>query len=132
VGIVFQDPASSLNPRRSVGWSIGEPLRLAGSSQADIDRAVRDALERVKLPASFAQRFPHQLSGGQRQRVSIARGLIADPVLLIADEPTSALDVTIQARVLDIMREAVADTGLAAMFISHDLAVVSLLSDRVA
>src|SRR5690606_26787372 len=69
---------------------------------------------------------------GQRQRVSIARGLIADPVLLIADEPTSALDVTIQARVLDIMREAVADTGLAAMFISHDLAVVSLLSDRVA
>jgi len=132
VGIVFQDPASSLNPRRSVGWSIGEPLRLAGRSQADTDRAVRDALERVKLPAAFAQRFPHQLSGGQRQRVSIARGLISDPVLLIADEPTSALDVTIQARVLDIMRETVADTGLSAMFISHDLAVVSLLSDRVA
>jgi len=132
VGIVFQDPASSLNPRRSVGWSIGEPLRLAGASQADADRAVRDALERVKLPVAFAGRFPHQLSGGQRQRVSIARGLISDPVLLIADEPTSALDVTIQARVLDIMRETVADTGLAALFISHDLAVVSLLSDRVA
>ena len=132
VGIVFQDPASSLNPRRSVGWSIGEPLRLAGRSQADTDRAVRDALERVKLPAAFAQRFPHELSGGQRQRVSIARGLISDPVLLIADEPTSALDVTIQARVLEIMRETVADTGLAAMFISHDLAVVSLLSDHVA
>jgi peptide/nickel transport system ATP-binding protein len=132
VGIVFQDPASSLNPRRSVGWSIGEPLRLAGRSQADTERAVRDALERVKLPAAFARRFPHQLSGGQRQRVSIARGLISDPMLLIADEPTSALDVTIQARVLDIMRETVADTGLAAMFISHDLAVVSLLSDRVA
>jgi peptide/nickel transport system ATP-binding protein len=129
---VFQDPASSLNPRRSVGWSIGEPLRLAGRSQADTERAVRDALERVKLPAAFARRFPHQLSGGQRQRVSIARGLISDPMLLIADEPTSALDVTIQARVLDIMRETVADTGLAAMFISHDLAVVSLLSDRVA
>ena len=132
VGIVFQDPASSLNPRRSIGWSIGEPLRLAGSSATDTDRAVRDALERVKLPASFANRFPHQLSGGQRQRVSIARGLISDPVLLIADEPTSALDVTIQARVLEIMRETVADTGLSAMFISHDLAVVSLLSDRVA
>jgi len=132
VGIVFQDPASSLNPRRSVGWSIGEPLRLAGASQADADRAVRDALERVKLPAAFAGRFPHQLSGGQRQRVSIARGLISDPVLLTADGPTSALDGTIRPRVLDIMRETVADTGLAALFISHDLAVVSLLSDRVA
>ncbi|HLS92957.1 MAG TPA: ABC transporter ATP-binding protein [Microbacterium sp.] len=133
VGIVFQDPASSLNPRRTVGWSIGEPLRIAGGTPAaDIDRRVREALERVKLPAAFARRLPHELSGGQRQRVSIARALIADPVLLIADEPTSALDVTIQARVLEVLRDAVAETGLSALFISHDLAVVSLLADRVA
>ncbi|GAB2542993.1 ATP-binding cassette domain-containing protein [Brachybacterium huguangmaarense] len=134
LGMVFQDPASSLNPRRTVGWSIAEPLRLggrAGNDGSDVDARVRAALESVRLPASFARRLPHELSGGQRQRVSIARALILEPSLLIADEPTSALDVTTQAHVIDVLREAVAATDLACLFISHDLAVVGMLADSV-
>ena len=132
VGLVFQDPASSLNPRRTVGWSIGEPLKLAGrTSRAEIDRRVRHALEVVRLPASYASRLPHELSGGQRQRVSIARALILDPALLIADEPTSALDVTIQAHVIEVLRDAIEEARFACVFISHDLAVVASLADHV-
>ena len=132
VGLVFQDPASSLNPRRTVGWSIGEPLKLAGrTSRAEIDRRVRHALEVVRLPASYASRLPHELSGGQRQRVSIARALILDPALLIADEPTSALDVTIQAHVIEVLRDAIEEARFACVFISHDLAVVGSLADQV-
>ncbi|MGP4976326.1 ATP-binding cassette domain-containing protein [Brachybacterium tyrofermentans] len=132
VGLVFQDPASSLNPRRTVGWSIGEPLQLAGGiSRTDIARRVKRALEIVHLPASYVSRLPHELSGGQRQRVSIARALILEPALLIADEPTSALDVTIQAHVIDVLRDAIAETRFACVFISHDLAVVGSLADHV-
>ncbi|MGP9683025.1 ATP-binding cassette domain-containing protein [Brachybacterium sp. AOP3-A1-3] len=132
VGLVFQDPASSLNPRRTVGWSIGEPLQLAGGiSRTDIARRVKRALEIVHLPASYVSRLPHELSGGQRQRVSIARALILEPALLIADEPTSALDVTIQAHVIDVLRDAIAETRFACVFISHDLAVVGSLADQV-
>ncbi|MGP9844052.1 ATP-binding cassette domain-containing protein [Brachybacterium sp. 107] len=132
VGLVFQDPASSLNPRRTVGWSIGEPLQLAGgTSRTDIARRVKRALEVVHLPASYVSRLPHELSGGQRQRVSIARALILEPALLIADEPTSALDVTIQAHVIDVLRDAIAETRFACVFISHDLAVVGSLADHV-
>ncbi|GAA1483989.1 ATP-binding cassette domain-containing protein [Brachybacterium fresconis] len=132
VGLVFQDPASSLNPRRTVGWSIGEPLQLAGGiSRTDIARRVKRALEIVHLPASYVSRLPHELSGGQRQRVSIARALILEPALLIADEPTSALDVTIQAHVIDVLRDAIEETRFACVFISHDLAVVGTLADRV-
>ncbi len=132
VGLVFQDPASSLNPRRTVGWSIGEPLQLAGrSSRAGIGRRVAEALQVVRLPASYASRLPHELSGGQRQRVSIARALIRRPSLLIADEPTSALDVTIQAHVIEVLRDAIEATQFACVFISHDLAVVGSLADRV-
>ncbi|WP_276544983.1 ABC transporter ATP-binding protein [Brachybacterium muris] len=131
-GLVFQDPASSLNPRRTVGWSIGEPLHLAGGvARADVDRRVRHALEQVRLPASYAQRLPHELSGGQRQRVSIARALILQPSLLIADEPTSALDVTVQAHVIEVLREAIEEARFACVFISHDLAVVGSLADHV-
>ncbi|WME22830.1 ATP-binding cassette domain-containing protein [Brachybacterium sp. GU-2] len=132
VGLVFQDPASSLNPRRTVGWSIGEPLKLAGrTSRAEIGRRVRHALEVVRLPASYASRLPHELSGGQRQRVSIARALILEPALLIADEPTSALDVTIQAHVIEVLRDAIEEARFACVFISHDLAVVGSLADHV-
>ncbi|WP_193105490.1 ABC transporter ATP-binding protein [Brachybacterium sp. FME24] len=132
VGLVFQDPASSLNPRRTVGWSIGEPLQLAGgTSGTQIDQRVRRALEIVRLPASYVGRLPHELSGGQRQRVSIARALILEPALLIADEPTSALDVTIQAHVIEVLRDAIEATRFACVFISHDLAVVGSLADHV-
>ena len=132
VGLVFQDPASSLNPRRTVGWSIGEPLQLGGrTARSEIGRRVRQALEIVRLPASFASRLPHELSGGQRQRVSIARALIREPSLLIADEPTSALDVTIQAHVIEVLRDAIETARFACVFISHDLAVVGSLADHV-
>lgn len=131
-GLVFQDPASSLNPRRTVGWSIGEPLQLAGGvTGAEVEKRVRRALEQVRLPASYAQRLPHELSGGQRQRVSIARALILEPSLLIADEPTSALDVTIQAHVIEVLREAIEEARFACVFISHDLAVVGSFADHV-
>jgi peptide/nickel transport system ATP-binding protein len=144
IGMVFQDPASSLNPRRTVGWSISEPLLLGGRhggsdarptrtrrSNAQIDSAVRDALDLVHLPSSMATRLPHELSGGQRQRVSIARALIHRPSLLIADEPTSALDVTTQAHVIEVLQDAVAATQLACIFISHDLSVVGMMADTV-
>ncbi|UVY84503.1 ABC transporter ATP-binding protein [Brachybacterium sp. NBEC-018] len=132
VGMVFQNPASSLNPRRTVGWSVGEPLRLEGTtSRADAARRVAAALEQVRLPASYARRLPHELSGGQRQRVSIARALIRRPSLLVADEPTSALDVTIQAHVIEVLREAIEEARFACVFISHDLAVVGSLADHV-
>ncbi|PZP14755.1 MAG: ABC transporter ATP-binding protein [Brachybacterium faecium] len=131
-GLVFQDPASSLNPRCTVGWSIGEPLQLAGGvTGAEVEKRVARALEQVRLPASYAQRLPHELSGGQRQRVSIARALILEPSLLIADEPTSALDVTIQAHVIEVLREAIEEVRFACVFISHDLAVVGSLADHV-
>ena len=132
VGLVFQDPASSLNPRRTVGWSIGEPLQLAGNVPGtEIARRVKHALDVVRLPASYTSRLPHELSGGQRQRVSIARALILEPALLIADEPTSALDVTIQAHVIEVLRDAIEATRFACVFISHDLAVVGSLADHV-
>ncbi|RCS74420.1 ABC transporter ATP-binding protein [Brachybacterium alimentarium] len=132
VGLVFQDPASSLNPRRTVGWSIGEPLQLAGNvPRTEIARRVKHALDVVRLPASYTSRLPHELSGGQRQRVSIARALILEPALLIADEPTSALDVTIQAHVIEVLRDAIEATRFACVFISHDLAVVGSLADHV-
>jgi len=132
VGLVFQNPASSLNPRRTVGWSVGEPLLLAGEKdRVATQRRVKEALELVRLPGSYVSRLPHELSGGQRQRVSIARALIRRPSLLIADEPTSALDVTIQAHVIEVLRDAIEEARFACIFISHDLAVVGSLADQV-
>jgi len=133
LGIVFQDPASSLNPRQTVGTSITEPIVVHHrDSRGDLDRRIGGLLEQVQLPARMAERYPHEMSGGQRQRVAIARAIALDPDLLIADEPTSALDVSVQARILDLFRELQDRIGFACLFISHDLAVVEQLADRVA
>ncbi len=133
VSFVFQDPGSSLNPRLPVGESIGEPLLLQRVAKgAALSKRVEDLLDRVHLARDLRNRYPHELSGGQRQRVGIARALALDPRLLIADEPTSALDVSVQARVLDLFQELQRDIGFACLFISHDLAVVEILSSRIA
>ncbi|TDD70174.1 ABC transporter ATP-binding protein [Jiangella aurantiaca] len=132
VGMVFQDPASSLNPRYTIGDSIGEPLRLHGRPKSEVARRVAELLDSVELPVAWRNRYPHELSGGQRQRVGIARAVALDPVLLVADEPTSALDVSVQARVLELLMDLQARLGFSCLFISHDLAVVELLADSIA
>ena len=132
-GIVFQDPASSLNPRLPIGESIGEPIFLAGIAKGEaLAHMIEDLLDQVELPRSYRNRYPHELSGGQRQRVGIARALALTPDLLIADEPTSALDVSVQARFLDLLQELQEKLKFACLFISHDLAVVDILSHRIA
>ena len=131
-GIVFQNPASSLNPRRSVGASIGQPLQLhTNLTNAQRRQRVKELLEAVRLPASMAQRYPHEMSGGQRQRVAIARALALQPQLLIADEPTSALDVSVQAVVLELLASLQHELGFACLFVSHDLAVVEQVASQV-
>ncbi len=132
-GIVFQDPASSLNPRLPIGESIGEPIFLAKIAKgAELAHMVEELLDQVELPRSYRNRYPHELSGGQRQRVGIARALALTPDLLIADEPTSALDVSVQARFLDLLQELQEKMKFACLFISHDLAVVDILAHRIA
>ena len=132
-GIVFQDPASSLNPRLPIGESIGEPLFLAKiAKDKELDKRVEDLLASVELPRSYRNRYPHELSGGQRQRVGIARALALTPDILIADEPTSALDVSVQARFLELLQELQGQLRFACLFISHDLGVVDILSHRIA
>ncbi|QZN85585.1 ABC transporter ATP-binding protein [Cellulomonas sp. C5510] len=134
IGFVFQDPATSFNPLLTIAECVAEPLVVHG--RADDARAARprvdELLESVQLPRAYGDRFPHELSGGQRQRASLARALALDPELLIADEPTSALDVSVQARVLELFAELQESLGFACLFISHDLAVVDLLADRIA
>jgi len=134
VSIVFQDPASSLDPRLPVGEIVGEPLRLLGLTQSRREREQRvgAALEQVGLRRQVAQRYPHEMSGGQRQRVSIARALVSSPRLLVADEPTSALDVSVQASVLNLLADLQRDLGFACLFITHDLSAVEYLADEVA
>ncbi|WP_431956087.1 dipeptide ABC transporter ATP-binding protein [Nocardia lijiangensis] len=131
-GFVFQDPASSLNPRMTVGDCVAEPMIVHKiGTQAAIRARVRMLLDDVRLPAGVERRYPHELSGGQRQRASLARALALDPDLLVADEPTSALDVSVQAAVLELFAQLQRECGWACLFISHDLAVVDQLADRI-
>jgi oligopeptide/dipeptide ABC transporter ATP-binding protein len=129
--IVFQNPYASLNPRRSVGAIVGQPLAVH-AVPGDHARMVGELLDRVGLPPDAARRYPHEFSGGQRQRVAIARALALRPDLVVADEITSGLDVTVKLRVLALLRELQAEFCLAYLFISHDLAVVRQVADRVA
>jgi oligopeptide/dipeptide ABC transporter ATP-binding protein len=131
--IVFQDPYSSLNPRMTCGEIVGEPLRIQHLSRGrSFDGHVRDLFDKVGLRPELRHRYPHELSGGQRQRVGLARALSVSPSLLIADEPVSALDVSVQAAILNLMRELQHDMGFSCLFITHDLATVEYLCDRVA
>ncbi|MEU3506447.1 ABC transporter ATP-binding protein [Streptomyces longwoodensis] len=133
VQMVFQDPVSSLNPRRTVGESIADPLRARGErDEQRIRGRVTELLERVGLEGAHYDRYPHEFSGGQRQRVGIARALAADPRVIVCDEPVSALDVTTQAQVVALLGELQRELGLALVFVAHDLAVVRQVSDRVA
>ncbi|WP_334121678.1 ABC transporter ATP-binding protein [Glutamicibacter sp.] len=132
IGVIFQDPAASLNPRFPIGECITEPMVVhkVGSKASRIKRA-EELLDAVKLPRNVINRYPHELSGGQRQRVCIARALTLNPELLIADEPTSALDVSVQAVVLEMIQDLQRDFNFACLFVSHDLAVVDMLADAV-
>jgi peptide/nickel transport system ATP-binding protein len=134
IGFVFQDPASSFNPLLTIAECVAEPLVVHGRAEnpAGARTRVDELLEAVQLPRAFGDRYPHELSGGQRQRASLARAIALEPTLLIADEPTSALDVSVQARVLELFAELQREFGFAALFISHDLAVVDILADRIA
>ena len=132
VQMVFQDPVASLNPRRTIGESVADPLRAAGERDERVLRArVQELLERVGLDPDRYDRYPHEFSGGQRQRVGIARALAPAPRLVVCDEPVSALDVTTQAQVIDLLGELQRDLGLSLVFVAHDLAVVRQVSDRI-
>ena len=133
IGFVFQDPGSSFNPLMTIAENVAEPLIVHKkySSVYEARHYVGDLLELVQLPRTYMNRFPHELSGGQRQRASLARALALKPSLLIADEPTSALDVSVQAKVLELFKKLQAEIGFACLFITHDLAVVDMLADRI-
>ena len=130
IGVVFQDPTSSLNPRLKVAENVGEPLRVhRGLRGAELRDRVREVLDQVGMPPDAMDRFPHQFSGGQRQRIAIARALTLNPELIILDEPTSALDVSVQAQVLNLLQDLKEQRGISYLYISHSLATVEYLAD---
>ncbi len=132
IQIIFQDPYGSLNPRMSIGWSISEGLRTVGiTTPRAKQRRVAELLDMVGLPATYHNRYPHEFSGGQRQRIGIARALSVSPSLLVCDEPISALDVSIQAQIINLLKDLQDQLGLSYLFISHDLNVVSYLCSHV-
>ena len=132
IQMVFQDPYASLNPRWRVGDIVGEPLdALLGMSGSALTNRVSELLDKVGMSARDATKFPHEFSGGQRQRIGIARALASDPEFIVCDEPTSALDVSVQAQVLNLMRDLQRDLGLTYLFITHDLAVVRYMADQI-
>ena len=131
IQMVFQDPVSSFDPRKTLGYGIGESLRNRGMKKTEVDERVKQALEQCGLSSEFADRYPHEVSGGQCQRAAIARALIAEPKILICDEATSALDVTIQKQIMELLQELKEKRGLSFIFICHNLALVQEFCDRV-
>ncbi|MGE5149465.1 MAG: ABC transporter ATP-binding protein, partial [Rhodospirillaceae bacterium] len=133
IQIVYQNPASSLNPKRTVAETLSVPLAFSGAlAKSQRPQRVRELLERVELPASFAERYPHQLSGGQKQRVAIARALAVEPEIIVLDEPTSSLDVSVQKTVIDLLLRLRDELGLTYVFISHDLSLMRNFCNRIA
>ncbi|MFT3685414.1 MAG: ATP-binding cassette domain-containing protein [Phycisphaerales bacterium] len=132
--IVFQDPGGSLNPRMRIGEAVAEPLIVHEPSvtRADVRKRVGEMLERCGMPANIVSRYPHEFSGGQKQRIAIARALMLHPDFIVCDEPTSALDVSVQAQVLNLLSDLQKQMGLSYLFISHDMAVVNHMCDRIA
>jgi oligopeptide/dipeptide ABC transporter ATP-binding protein len=131
IQMIFQDPYSSLNPRHDIGTIVGQPLSVAGWSRRDIRGRVAELMGQVGLPAEAVRRYPHEFSGGQRQRIGIARALALNPKVIICDEPVSALDVSVRAQVINLLKDLQQATGVAYLFISHDLSVVEHISDRL-
>jgi oligopeptide/dipeptide ABC transporter ATP-binding protein len=130
--MVFQDPYASLNPRKRIGQIVGLALERRGAGGHDVERRVRELLERVGLSPEHVNRFPHEFSGGQRQRIGVARALAIEPRLIVLDEPVSALDVSIQAQIINLLEDLQDDLGLTYLFVAHDLSVVRHVSDRIA
>ena len=129
--MVFQDPYSSLNPRKTVGQIVGEPYAIH-RTEKDVKRRVQDLLARVGLNPEHYNRYPHEFSGGQRQRIGVARAIALQPKLIVCDEPVSALDVSVQAQILNLLKDLQHDFDLTYVFISHDLSVIRQISDRIA